>query len=129
MNNNKTYVYFASELFDGIYKEQTEYLIFITELRNFTITDSGIRIQFEDVTVQKHFLRLFTRLGDSLCKSNIAMEFTQKENNIMQGSLIFESPKSACLPNELRVTFEYPYDSLISTKRVMNYTLIVFMML
>lgn len=129
VNSNKTYVFIANELFDGIYKEQTEYLILITELKNFTITESGIRIEFKDVIVQKHFLRLFTRLGDSICKANIVMDFTQKENNVMQGSLIFESLQSSCLPHEIKITLEYPFDSLISSKRVMNYTLIVFMML
>jgi transmembrane E3 ubiquitin-protein ligase len=104
-------------------------LILITELKNFTITESGIRIEFKDVIVQKHFLRLFTRLGDSICKANIVMDFTQKENNVMQGSLIFESLQSSCLPHEIKITLEYPFDSLISSKRVMNYTLIVFMML
>jgi hypothetical protein len=63
-NNNKTYISVAAELFDGIYREQTEYVKFSSELKNFTITDKGIRVELKGVSVQKQFLRLFTRMDD-----------------------------------------------------------------
>jgi hypothetical protein len=63
-NNNKTSISVEVELFDGIYREQTEYVKFGSELKNFTITDKGIRVELKGVSVQKQFLRLFTRMDD-----------------------------------------------------------------
>jgi hypothetical protein len=65
-NSNKTYVYVRVDLLDGEYREQIEYVKFWSELKNFTITDKGIRVELKGVTVQKTFLRLFTRMDDML---------------------------------------------------------------
>jgi hypothetical protein len=63
-NNNETYISVAAELFDGTYREQIEYVNFWAELKNFTITDKGIRVELKGFTVHKQFLRLFTRMDD-----------------------------------------------------------------
>lgn len=128
-NTNQTYVVLSAELFDGTYREQAEYVKVGVELKNFTIKEDSIRIEGIDAKVKKGFLRLFTRMEDGMCLTNVTMEFTNKFGNSMNGKIIMESPLPECLPNHLSIDVDFPHDSLISTGRVMNYTILVFMSL
>lgn len=98
-------------------------------MRNYTISEKSIKLEGYNSTVRKQYLRLFTRMEDEGCVANVTLEFTHKFGNAMDGKITLNSPNTKCLPSEVIMNLSYPFDTIVSSRRITNYTIIVFMTL